>query len=115
MSTPRQRYRQSLKGRATAAARWQEYYPVYRERALARARMKKYGITAEQFEALKVAQGGRCAVCQEIFPETPQVDHCHKSGKIRGLLCGPCNKALGLLRDDPLRTEAATAYLKKHR
>ena len=45
--------------------------------------------------------------------DTPMiVDHCHDSGKVRGLLCHPCNAALGFLRDDPVIAAAATEYLR---
>jgi Autographiviridae endonuclease VII len=60
-----------------------------------------YGITFNQFSALLDAQGGRCAICEELFTKTPNVDHDHKSGKVRGILCRRCNLAMAAF-DSPL-------------
>lgn len=69
-----------------------------------------YGITLEQWNAMRTAQGGACAIC---FTKTAlAVDHCHASGRVRGLLCGSCNRAIGMLGDDPVRARAAAAYLE---
>jgi hypothetical protein len=66
-------------------------------------------MTVQEYEALLVAQGGACAVCgngdREIHyrsgkPRLLAVDHHHGSGRVRGLLCNNCNRALGLLKDD---------------
>lgn len=60
----------------------------------------KYKLTREGFYALLGAQGGRCAICSKDLPKgTAVVDHCHESGKVRGLLCGQCNTGIGLLGD----------------
>lgn len=75
-----------------------------------RARLREYGITPDEYNAMWVLQGGRCRICQR--EADLQVDHCHDTGKVRGLLCGPCNKALGLLRDDVTTLLAAVSYLK---
>lgn len=83
---------------------------VYRNWRYQRA----YGITLEQYEALAVAQGGCCAICHQ--PPTKQrlhVDHDHATGIIRGLLCMPCNRAIGNLKDDPERARALLEYLTK--
>lgn len=78
-----------------------------RDRAVQRARL-----TAEEYDALFEFQGGRCAICKE---ETPGkrlcVDHCHSTQMVRGLLCHPCNQALGLYRDNPQILTSAIAYL----
>lgn len=66
------------------------------------------------------AQEGRCAVCGTSASETSgkgkrlQVDHCHTSGKIRGLLCDGCNRGLGSFKDDPARLGRAIEYLTNH-
>lgn len=64
---------------------------------------KTYGITAEEYQALYVAQGRSCFICRRATGRTKRlaVDHDHKTGYVRGLLCGTCNKLLGHLRDDP--------------
>lgn len=63
-------------------------------------------------------QGGKCASCGSIPPETTkpqqglQIDHCHNTGKVRGLLCGGCNKSLGHAGDDANRLRQLIAYLE---
>lgn len=74
-------------------------------------RKYKYGITKAQFQNLLLAQNSKCAICLEEKPL--QVDHCHVTDKVRGLLCGPCNRALGMLQENPVLTDNATGYLKK--
>lgn len=79
---------------------------------------RKYKMTYEHFERLWEEQSGRCAICTgELSRGTGRyaVDHCHTSGRIRGLLCSPCNTAIGLLREDPSVFAAALTYLEQHR
>lgn len=73
----------------------------------------KYGMTVEQYEALLHEQGGRCAICGADSGglRAHAVDHCHATGQVRGLLCSPCNRGMGLLGDDPERLRAAADYL----
>ncbi len=72
----------------------------------------KYGITIEQYDMMFAQQNGVCAVCATVQPGRPlDVDHCHDTGVIRGLLCNPCNMALGLLKDDPLRIRSLEKYI----
>jgi len=73
---------------------------------------KLYGITLAEYEAQKEFQGRRCAICKN----PPQkirlaVDHDHKTGKLRGLLCSNCNTGMGLLKDDAELLERALEYL----
>lgn len=75
---------------------------------------KHYGITTKQYEEMLTAQHGVCAICGKI--ETGRfsnlaVDHCHKTGRIRGLLCSNCNKALGLFGDNPGLLRKAADYI----
>lgn len=61
---------------------------------------------------MEAAQSERCAICREVPAKGRlQVDHDHATGRIRGLLCGNCNKAMGLFRDDPERLRSAISYL----
>ena len=77
--------------------------------------MKRYGLTMEGFEAMYVHQAGLCAICGRppIIGQSLQIDHNHATGKIRGLLCGSCNRAIGLLQDDALVARAAFKYLEE--
>jgi hypothetical protein len=77
---------------------------------------RKYGITLEQYDEMLRAQGGVCAICtREPHPTISlHVDHDHETGALRGLLCFPCNQAIGSLREDPFLLRAAADYLDDH-
>lgn len=72
---------------------------------------RKYGLTPEQVEAMKAAQDGRCAICQQEPKKRLVVDHCHTTGRVRGLLCDGCNMSIGHLREDPNLFRRALEYL----
>jgi hypothetical protein len=69
-----------------------------------------YGLTVPALEAMKQAQAFRCLLCDKEKPLN--VDHCHKTGQVRGLLCTDCNTSLGKFNDDPNMLRRATAYLE---
>ena len=71
----------------------------------------KYGIGAAEVDAMIAAQGGLCALC-EVRPAT-QVDHDHKTGKVRAILCLLCNAGMGAFKDDPNIIRNAIAYLER--
>jgi hypothetical protein len=86
---------------------------------------RKYGISLEEYEKLFEQQNGCCAICKT--PERVRhrnngkgdirmmaIDHCHKSNKVRGLLCLDCNTGLGSFKDNPKIISNAVEYLKKH-
>lgn len=83
---------------------------------------RSFGITIEQYNDLFRQQNGVCAICRK--PETVRnakygpgilkVDHCHKSGRVRGLLCNRCNLGIGHLQDDAVLVRAAAEYLEKY-
>lgn len=75
-------------------------------------RLKKYGLTREQYEAMLSEQQGRCAICPKILGPRLVIDHCHATGRVRGLLCRPCNTVLGLMEERPERFLAAVDYLR---
>ncbi|AXP07754.1 putative endonuclease 7 superfamily protein [Sinorhizobium phage phiM6] len=77
-------------------------------------RVKSYGITLEEYEELLKVQDYKCAVCEKESTEVLNIDHCHSSGKIRGLLCRNCNTALGHAKDDVSILEKLITYLKKN-
>ena len=74
---------------------------------------RKYGLTQNLFEALVAAQLGNCAICGANEDLELHVDHDHRTKKVRGLLCGKCNKAIGLLNDDLELLLAAKNYLER--
>lgn len=70
---------------------------------------RKFGITKDQYEELlKITE---CAICSQ--PAT-DIDHCHKTGKLRSRLCSGCNKGLGFFNDDIMKLRQAIKYLRKH-
>jgi hypothetical protein len=75
--------------------------------------IKGYGISVEQYEAMKKEQDGCCVICRTTPDINLLVDHDHVTGAVRGLLCRLCNTALGSFRDDPELLERAITYLKK--
>ena len=70
----------------------------------------------ETIPQLFVQQGGRCAICATVATcETLHLDHCHQTGKVRGLLCRSCNHMLGNARDDARLLRMAAEYVDRHR
>lgn len=76
-----------------------------------RQRLKRYGLTPDAYEMLLLKQDSICAICMDERAETLAVDHNHITGENRGLLCGRCNKAIGLLEDDASYVYRAFRYL----
>lgn len=74
-------------------------------------KLKKYGITVEFYKNELERQQGNCKICSEKMA-TPNVDHDHKTGAFRGLLCSRCNTAIGLFRDSRSNLLSAVAYLE---
>jgi len=73
---------------------------------------RRYGITAEEADAMLVEQGGLCAIC--MAAPAVHVDHDHATGKVRALLCFNCNGGLGQFKDDPAVLRAAADYVRFH-
>lgn len=73
----------------------------------------KYGITVDQYEAMLASQGGKCACCASVM-EPPFVDHCHRTGRVRALLCQSCNLSLGALRESLDRVAALSRYIQEY-
>jgi hypothetical protein len=106
-------------GRAAyGRAHRKEYPDVYRDKEL----RKTFGLTLAQYNQMSADQEHVCAICEK--PETAtrngkplalHVDHDHETGKVRSLLCGNCNVALGMFCDDPDVMRNAIIYLAKHR
>lgn len=82
---------------------------------------RRYGISLNFYEELKIQQDNKCAIClinvDEITGKRKllMVDHDHKTGKVRGLLCDMCNKALGHLKEDINIAESLVKYLVRHK
>lgn len=86
------------------------------DRPYFRAAKFHYGILKTDYFELWKKQRSRCAICAVPFHtliKRPQIDHCHETGKIRGLLCSRCNLGLGNFSDNPKLLQRAIKYLKK--
>lgn len=96
-----------------------ENYEYYSKSTRNRILKIKYGITLEEYNILFNKQMGCCAIC--LIHQTNQrgfsmaVDHCHKTNKIRGLLCFMCNTAIGKFQDNPEVLRNALNYLENNR
>lgn len=104
---------------AKAAKKWRDNN---RNRVRELHLLGRFKLAKEAYDAMLVAQGGVCAICgraeRVVDPRTKQlrslaVDHCHATGRVRGLLCFSCNVAIGFLGDSPQVAEAARAYLER--
>lgn len=78
----------------------------------------RYGITKEEYENMLLKQKGGCAICEKTKSghnntDKMVVDHCHKTKKVRGLLCNRCNTLLGLIDDNPMFMKNVFDYLSK--
>jgi len=103
--------------------RWHENNP-HKDRNY--ALVKRYGITLDEYEAMFAAQNGVCAICKQpemTFrgkgknpnrPKVMAVDHCHDTGKVRGLLCYTCNLMIGSSRNSVDILQTAIQYLKEY-
>ncbi len=75
----------------------------------------RYGMDSEDVEELLKMQEGKCNICNRSFNDNPyKIDHCHSTGKVRGLLCHQCNTGLGMLNDDIEVLRRAITYLQGH-
>lgn len=114
----RKRYRETI---TKKNREWQKANPEKMKKYYRKSRLKKqYGLTVEQYENILTSQNKRCAIC---FSEKPSprrmntsfaVDHCHTTGKIRGLLCSDCNISLGKFKDDPEVLRRAASYIETY-
>lgn len=94
----------------------EQKYPHYQVHM---QRKKRYGMSREQYEALLEKQGGKCAICRSPSPGRKAiffcVDHCHETGKVRGLLCKRCNMGLGYFLDKTKLLRRAIKYLEENK
>ena len=108
----------TMKNKESESARHKKYFAANRDRIAKSIRKRKYGLVPELYTYLLKKQNGVCAICKQ--PETRitkgslcrlSVDHNHKTGTIRGLLCTKCNSAIGYLQDDLSIAKTLLSYL----
>lgn len=109
------KYRQSEKGQKA----YRELLEARRNDKDFRRRQRKselvrlFNVTLDDYDAMLRRQDGKCAICVEApTKHNLSIDHDHHTGKVRGLLCGNCNRALGLFRDNVSRLRRAITYLE---
>lgn len=98
----------------------EEYRKKRIQQATKQNRKRKYGISPEEFDNLLKSQNYSCAICSvhldgSRFSLKGQLDHCHKTKKVRGILCGQCNTSLGNFKEDEDILLSAIQYLRKHK
>lgn len=95
--------------------KWKKLHPEKQSILQRKLNLKyKWGITFMEYEVMLGAQGGACAICRKV-PDGKYlaIDHDHRTGKIRGLLCSKCNTALGSLKEDPESIMRMLAYVRE--
>ena len=82
-----------------------------------RHKLETYGIDEITYETMVAEQDGRCAICCDALDmgKLTHIDHCHSTGKIRGILCNICNWFIGAVENRPQRVEGFAAYLENHK
>jgi len=78
------------------------------------SRKYSYGITKQQYIKMLKNQKNKCKICARLFCHTPHIDHCHETGKIRGLLCMRCNIFLGIIENGLKNLKLFIKYLIKY-
>jgi hypothetical protein len=105
-------YKKHKDKRREASRKWHENNP---KAAKSNKLKKKYNISIEDYNTLLEKQNNTCAICQQEnkHKRAFHVDHCHETGKIRGLLCHSCNTGIGSLKDNIELLRAAINYLEQ--
>ncbi len=112
----RAEYAKNPEARRAAAKRWKQNNKERVREYQRGANIKRYNLTIEQKDAMFEAQGRTCACCGSPDPRGKRgwhIDHCHKTGEVRGLLCLYCNVALGKVQDSVEHLQKLIAYLSR--
>lgn len=115
----REKPEQFAERRRKAVRAYRERHPErVREQVRWNKKKCKYGVTRERYEQMVADQDGKCAICgvtENRYGDTVRdwdIDHCHDTGEVRGLLCTNCNRGIGYMQHDADRLQAAIGYLK---
>jgi hypothetical protein len=102
------KWRAANKERAKKSLKeWKSRNPSFAKKK----RLKPYGLSIADYDAMLLSQGGLCAICRGPFVGSGHVDHCHPTKRVRGILCIPCNLGIGHLKEGKAIMERAIAYL----
>jgi hypothetical protein len=76
---------------------------------------REYGLSQEQYDSMLLERESKCDICQTIItePRKLNIDHCHKTGKVRGILCRRCNNGIAQMLDNPENLRRAAEYLER--
>jgi len=99
-------------------------YEQDRAKSRQRSITRRYGLSSEAYDSLWDSQNGRCAICDKVLMvrllsgrgvarDAPVIDHDHDTGRVRGILCNPCNTGIGGLQHDPAILARAIRYLEE--
>ena len=89
--------------------------PEAKRANLSSSLLRKYGITIKERNRMITKQGGKCLICGRILNDkNTHIDHDHKTGKVRGVLCGFCNRGLGCFFDNSIFMRNAASYIEYH-
>lgn len=94
-----------------------DWYKSNREKYYEGTLKRKFGISLIEYNDMLSKQNNSCAIClkdRSLFKRRFNVDHCHKTGQVRGLLCSPCNTSIGLLNESLETIKRAADYLKEY-
>lgn len=111
MTASADRAREWRKSNPDSVKKWIARNPTRWARIMLRRRLKLHGLSIDQYVALLKSQRGRCAICRVKLDESC-VDHCHKTSRVRGILCHHCNKLLGFAKDKVKILQQAVKYLE---
>ena len=110
ISENNEKYRKNNKEKIAEQAR--KRYKENAPKELDRIRLKRYGITGDEYRNILKKQGEKCPICNHDMTKNLSVDHNHLTGKIRGIICNKCNLAIGHADDSPSRLLAMARYLE---
>ena len=92
-----------------------KYRRAHKEHLAWIRRVQPYGITVEELDSIFNKQRGKCAICGYMFSDGDyDIDHCHLTGNVRGLLCRSCNTGIGLFKESHTFLKCAIDYIKTH-
>ena len=111
-------YRSKCKQCMSAYSKERNSSPQQKDKHREWSYKRRYGITPSEYDRMLSNQNGVCKICGSKDSKKGDhrfmVDHCHTTGKVRGLLCAPCNSAIGLLGDNISTLQNAINYLSTH-
>lgn len=115
---PEARLKIKIRKQGPGHKQWaKEYYKIYKDRGRNNKLLRVYGISLEQYNQMRITQNHKCKICEvdelNAGKKGLVIDHDHETGKIRGLLCGSCNRALGYFKDRLDILNKAVDYLSK--